>query len=136
MDLYQTQKEYFKQAYVTGEHGWPVYEATSFVVQSLRRIRKKVKGRPGRILDLGCGEGRHTIAGVREGFQAVGLDYQPLALKKARSIAIKSEVRRGFRFLAGNAFNLPFRPGSFDGVIDYGCLHHVKMPDTTRPTCA
>lgn len=132
MDLYDAQKAYFRKAYESGEHGWPVYEPTSFVVRGLRRIRKKIKGRAGRILDLGCGEGRHTIAGAREGFQAVGLDYLPLALKKARSIASQNKVRGKLRFLAGDAFNLPFQPGTFDGVIDYGCLHHVKMPDTTR----
>ncbi|HSG06521.1 MAG TPA: class I SAM-dependent methyltransferase [Nitrospiria bacterium] len=130
-DLYQEQKEYFRQAYVTGEHGWPIHEATSFVLRALRQIRKK-KGKAGRVLDLGCGEGRHTLAAAREGFEAVGLDYQPLALKKARVIAQTSGVRGRFRFLAGDAFNLPLRPGSFDAVIDYGCLHHVKMSDTRR----
>ncbi|HEY5648165.1 MAG TPA: methyltransferase domain-containing protein, partial [Nitrospiria bacterium] len=90
MGLYQEQKEYFRQAYLTGDHGWPVHEPTSFVVRSLRQIRERMKGEAGRILDLGCGEGRHTFASVREGFEAVGLDYQVPALDRARAIAEKN----------------------------------------------
>jgi SAM-dependent methyltransferase len=29
-------------------------------------------------------------------------------------------------------FALPFRPETFDVVVDYGCLHHVRRSDTQR----
>ena len=131
--LYQQQKDYFEKAYESGEHGWPVTGTTPFVSKAFRRMKRELRSRgPGRILDLGCGEGRHTLAGAQEGFSMVGLDYQPLAIKRALTFARERKIREGFRFLLGDAFKLPFRKASFDGVIDYGCLHHVKISDTRR----
>ena len=132
MGLYQKQKEYFEKAYETGEHGWPTTEPTPFVLAALRLIRRGAAPGRGRILDLGCGEGRHALACAREGFDAVGLDYQPLAIRKARAFARRQKIRKGVRFRVGDVFRLPFSPNRFDGLIDYGCLHHVKIGDTRR----
>jgi len=132
MSLNQTQKKYFEKAYKTGEHGWPTLEPTPFVLRMLPQIRKSAAPDRGRILDLGCGEGRHTLACARVGFDVVGLDYQPLAIRRARGIARGEKVRGRFRFQVGDAFRLPFLPNRFDGIIDFGCLHHVKIGDTRR----
>lgn len=138
MSLDQDQKKYFEKAYLSGEHGWPTEEPTPFVLRALGRIRRLgKKGRslpddPPRLLDLGCGEGRHTLAGAEEGYYAVGVDYQPRAIERAKAIARRKNIRTGFRFMVGDAFRLPFGPGSFKAVIDYGCLHHVRIPDTRR----
>ena len=98
----------------------------------LAGIRKAAASGRGRILDLGCGEGRHTLACAREGLDAIGLDYQPLAIRRARAFARRQKIRGRFRFMVGDAFRLPFLPSTFDGIIDYGCLHHVKIGDTRR----
>ncbi|MBI3611148.1 MAG: methyltransferase domain-containing protein [Nitrospirae bacterium] len=132
MGLYQKQKKYFEKAYETGVHGWPTVGPTPFVLRALTRIKTAAASGRGRILDLGCGEGRHTLASAREGFDAVGLDYEPLAIRRARSFAKRQKISGRFRFRVGDAFRLPFPPNSFDGIIDYGCLHHVKIGDTRR----
>ena len=132
MGLYQRQKEYFEKAYSTGEHGWPTVGPTPFVLRALTRIKAAAAPGRARILDLGCGEGRHALACARAGFDAVGLDYQPRAIRKAQAFARKLKIRRGVRFMVGDAFRLPFPPDRFDGIIDYGCLHHVKIGDTRR----
>lgn len=132
MGLYQKQKKYFEKAYKTGEHGWPTVDPTPFVLRALPRIRKSAAPDRARILDLGCGEGRHTLACAREGLDAVGLDYQPMAIRRARAFARRQKIRGRFRFTVGDAFRLPFPPNRFDGLIDYGCLHHVKIGDTRR----
>jgi SAM-dependent methyltransferase len=92
------------------------------------RFLRSAKTRGGRALDIGCGEGRHSVAFARKGFDAVGVDLEPRALALARSAA------RGARlsFLQANVFALPFLPGAFDVVMDYGCLHHVRRSDTRR----
>lgn len=40
---------------------------------------------PGRLLDLGCGTGRHVLHFARRGFDVVGLDLSPHMLREARS---------------------------------------------------
>ena len=133
MGLYAQQRRYFERAYETGEHGWPTTEPTPFVVRSVRTLMKQGRlSRHDRALDLGCGEGRHTIACAELGLSAVGLDYQPLAIIRAKSMPKAKSLRRDVRLLIGDAFALPFRSGSFSLVIDCGCFHHVKKTDTSR----
>lgn len=128
MNLYSSQKEYFEKAYRTGEHGWPVEGASAPVARFVERFKKE---RPaGRVLDIGCGEGRHTALFAKEGYQAVGLDYQPLALARARRISGNGAAKPNLRFMLGDVFHLPFRPEAFDVVLDYGCLHHIRRRDT------
>ncbi|MFJ5220923.1 class I SAM-dependent methyltransferase [Streptomyces sp. NPDC088354] len=38
----------------------------------------------GRILDIGCGPGRHSVEFLRQGFSVVGVDSSPLACEVAR----------------------------------------------------
>jgi 2-polyprenyl-3-methyl-5-hydroxy-6-metoxy-1,4-benzoquinol methylase len=48
----------------------------------------KLTGTPFRkILDLGCGPGRHSIPLVRQGSQVTAVDRSPFLLEKARSRA-------------------------------------------------
>ncbi len=131
MTLYARQWRYFEQAYESGQHGWPTTEATPFVVQSVKRlIRNGSLARGGRVLDLGCGEGRHTFACVELGLNAIGLDYQPLAVKRALSMPKARQLRRNYWFLVGDTFHLPFEAETFDLIIDCGCFHHVRKSDT------
>src|SRR5438045_3717752 len=125
--IYLQQLKFFRKAYESGEHGWPVEGATPYVVRLVARL-----GRGGgkRALDLGCGEGRHTILLGRRGYEVVALDLEPLALRKARAIVAGAGVRA--RFVAGNALDLRFPAASFDLVLDYGCFHHVVTRDWPR----
>ncbi len=125
--IYVRQRKFFRQAYVTGEHGWPVEGATPHVERLARRLGP---GRGRRALDLGCGEGRHTILLARRGWEVTANDLAPLALRAARARARRAGVRA--RFEAGNALDLRFPAGRFDLVLDYGCFHHVVKRDWPR----
>ncbi len=127
MSIYSSQKRFFEEAYKSGEHGWPVTEPTPFVRSCLKIFRKEC--RAGRILDLGCGEGRHTLFFAKEGYRAIGLDMQPLALKRAKAFANSKGIAGGFHFMVGDVLALPFKNESFDLLIDYGCLHHILKKD-------
>lgn len=130
MNLYARQKRYFAQAYETGEHGWPMAEPSDFVIKVFKKIKPLLSNT--RVLDIGCGEGRHTFLAARYGFHAIGLDYQPLAIHRALEFAEKQDAAAGFSFIAGDVFNLPFQEKSFDVLVDFGCLHHVKKKDFSR----
>lgn len=133
MSLYARQKKYFEAAYAAGVHGWPTAEPTPFVVSAVRRLLRTGKLAPAdRVLDVGCGEGRHTFACAAMGLRTVGLDYQMRALERARRMPPASRLRRRTGFVAGDVFSLPFGAERFGMLIDYGCLHHVRKRDTRR----
>ncbi|MBP1599021.1 MAG: putative dependent methyltransferase [Acidobacteria bacterium] len=122
----EANRRYFHQAYRTGVHGWNALEPSPYAVAFLKRLRTQVHG--GMLLDIGCGEGRHCFAARRLGFNVTGIDYEPLALRRARQVALARHVT-GIKFRKASVFSLPFPPAAFDVVLDYGCLHHQKKSD-------
>lgn len=67
-----------------------------------------------KILDIGCGTGRHSIELAKRGYQITGVDLSESMLQRAREKAIKANVSVNFR--QGDARNLPFET-EFDLVI-------------------
>jgi SAM-dependent methyltransferase len=119
-------RQYFRQAYRTGQHGWEVERPSPYAVRFLKRLKRLVPG--GRLLDVGCGEGRHAIAAAKLGFKVTAIDYEPLALKRARLFS-RGRHATGIKYRKASVFRLPFPASCFDIVLDYGCLHHQKKSD-------
>src|SRR2546423_9875934 len=74
-----------------------------------------------RVLDVGCGDGRHVVEAVRRGAIAVGVDYDAIELRKTR-------VRCGnvrLTLIVADAAHLPFVDGGFHAVICPETLEHV-----------
>ncbi len=71
-----------------------------------------------RVLDLGCGGGRHAVEAMRRGARVVALD---LDLQVVRSVN-----RTGIGQVAADALHLPFADGSFDRVIASEVLEHIE----------
>ncbi len=123
MSIYPSQKKFFEAAYRTGEHGWPISDPSMPVVHFL----KQYKRRAARVLDIGCGEGRHAILFAKRGHKTVGMDYLPGAI--TRAIQINHAVSPHLRFVLGDVFYPPFLQNAFDVILDYGCFHHVRKQD-------
>jgi SAM-dependent methyltransferase len=119
-------RRYFRDAYRTGRHGWGVDEPSPYAVAFLRRLKRMVPN--GRLLDIGCGEGRHAIAASRLGFVVTAVDLEPLALRRARRFA-EDKGARGIVFRRADVLRMPAPAMPFDVVLDYGCLHHQKKSD-------
>jgi SAM-dependent methyltransferase len=126
LSAHEANRRYFRQAYGSGRHGWEVEAPSPYAVGFLQRLRKLVPG--GRLLDVGCGEGRHAIAGARLGLRVEAVDYEPRALVRARRFARERHIR-GIVFRRADVFRLPFPAASFDVILDYGCLHHQRQSD-------
>jgi SAM-dependent methyltransferase len=122
----EANRRYFETAYRTGQHGWGVEEPSPYAVRFLKELHKRVPG--GRLLDIGCGEGRHAIAARHLGFRVTAIDFEPLALRRGRRFA-QAHGAAGIRFLQASALRLPFPASSFDIALDYGCLHHQRKAD-------
>jgi len=125
--IYARQRSFFRKAYETGEHGWPDTGPTPEVVRLVDRLGA---GRGRSALDLGCGEGRHTILLARKGYAVTAFDQEPLALEKARRALARNRLKAAVR--VGDALAPGFDDGSFDLVLDYGCFHHVVTRDWPR----
>jgi len=80
-----------------------------------------------RLLDAGCGEGRHCFGALERGAQVVGLDLDAGALRGAAPglRARAHELGALGVMLRGDAFYLPFRDESFDKVICSEVMEHV-----------
>jgi len=72
-----------------------------------------------RLLDAGCGPGRHAIALVNEGYHVTGADISDDMIDQARRNAAAENV--DIRWVESSFDQLPKRcPGPFDGIICIG----------------
>lgn len=96
---------------------YPSESVVRFVAAGFGRASSASEAR--RILDLGCGAGRHLRLIEEFGHDAVGLDYSVAGLTHAREIVGARTAKR----LACFTFDaIPVSVSSFDGIIAWGVL--------------
>lgn len=88
-------------------------------VSILERRRAK------RVLDLGCGAGRHVIYVARRGFDAYGADISETGLKltkeRLRNRKLKAEIMKCDMKL------MPYINSYFDAVICVSAIYHQRL---------
>jgi cyclopropane fatty-acyl-phospholipid synthase-like methyltransferase len=76
-----------------------------------------------RLLDLGCGAGRHAFEAARRGARVVALDSSDVEVKEAGALLAAMETEGSIGAggsgagTVANALALPFADGTFDRVI-------------------
>ena len=84
-----------------------------------------------RVLDLGCGAGRHVVYLGHRGFQVYGLDSSEEALKMARKALAETKVHAELN--VGSMFEkLPYPDSFFDAIVctkalNHGTIESVRM---------
>ena len=86
-----------------------------------------------RVLDLGCGAGRHLVFLARQGFEMYGTDVDPYGLARARSWLEQEGLSAHLAVADMDA--LPFPGGFFDAVVSTNVIHH-NLLDGIRRTVA
>ncbi len=92
----------------------------------------RLEVRPGeRLLDLGCGFGRHSYEALKRGAEVTACDLGRVEVERVRDLArllvVGGEVAPGVLAapVQGDAAGLPFDGGSFHRVIASEVLEHV-----------
>lgn len=83
----------------------------------------------GRVLDVGCGAGEHTILLTGLGYDVLGVDFSPHAIARARENAAARGVDA--RFEVADAMNLGTAP-TYDTVLDSALFHVFDEADRAR----
>jgi len=82
------------------------------------------KVKPCKTVDLGCGAGYYAIYLASRGFDVIGIDISPTAIKIAREKAEKENVKCIF-IVADVLGSLYEVKDTFDFAFDWSLLHHV-----------
>lgn len=97
-------------------------EPNRFVASELGGLR------PGRALDLACGEGRNAIWLATRGWDATGVDFSTTAIERARRLAEDAGVGPHTRFVVGDVVAGALPPGPFDVVV----VAYLQLPEQDR----
>lgn len=81
----------------------------------------------GRVLDVGCGTGEHTLMAAALGLDATGVDLAAVALRTAEQKARDRGLTA--RFLSHDARHLAELGETFDTVLDSGLFHIILKDD-------
>ncbi len=100
-------------------------EDLAAIVPLLKREKAK------RILDLGCGSGRHAVMLAREGFEAYGMDVSPEGVRLARRWLRESGLKASLR-VSSCYGRFPFADGFFDAVVSVQVIHHNRRAAVRR----
>jgi tellurite methyltransferase len=83
-----------------------------------------------RVLDLGCGVGRHALLFAEHGFAVDALDGSAAGLAALHEAATARGLAIGLH--QGSADALPFDDRSFDYVLSWNVIHHGTLGDVGR----
>ncbi len=96
----------------------------------LELIENHPAGQFPRVLDLGCGPGRHALAFARGGYRVTAVDASKMALVQVEERA--REKRLKLETILGDFRTTLFAPETFDLVICYNVVYHGLREEMVR----
>jgi SAM-dependent methyltransferase len=78
-----------------------------------------------RVLDLGCGAGRHTVYLASEGFEVCGVDIADNGLDHTRAWLARENLSAELK--RGDIEQIPFPDAHFDAVLSIYVIYHKTL---------
>jgi ubiquinone/menaquinone biosynthesis C-methylase UbiE len=101
--------------------------------KDLRFVLAASRPLPGRILEIGTGQGRFLAALLEHAARTTTVDLDPAEQRLARLNLAWVRPRGQARFVVADAAHLPWRDGAFDCVVSVNALHHmIDIPGVLR----
>lgn len=97
-------------------------ERREFKLMFLRQVQ------PGRLLDVGCGDGAFLALMAERGWQCSGIDFDPAAVQAGRE-------KHGLDLRAGDFQSGSFEPTDFDVITMSHLIEHVPDPVACLDKC-
>ncbi len=84
-----------------------------------------------RVLDLGCGSGRHTVYLAKNGFDVYGIDVATIGIKMTKNWLKKEKLEANLKI--GSIYKkLPYEDNFFDAVVSTQTIHHEKIENIRK----
>lgn len=103
---------------------YPSEQVVQFVFRNFKR------GKNTRILDLGCGAGRHVYFMASEKIDTYGLDISSEGIINAQKYIENAGLNAKLKI--GSVDLIPFDDNFFDGIICYGVLYYCKKNEIQK----
>ena len=84
-----------------------------------------------KILDIGCGTGRHLIFLSKMGFEMYGFDASPNGISIAKQWLKEENLRAEIKYHKMEE-TFPYPSNTFDAIISINVIHHNRMKDILR----
>lgn len=97
---------------------YPSEEVVQFVFRNFKRDNTE------RILDLGCGAGRHVYFMAQENIDAYGCDMSREGIRYTKQVLENNNTSANLD--VASVEKLPYKNNFFDGIISYGVLYYCK----------
>lgn len=88
------------------------------------------------VLDIGCGAGGKTIYYASKGVKEItGIEILEKYRNEAENLAKNYNLQDKFKFVQGDASNMPFEDEIFDTIIMNDAMEHVDQPEMVLKEC-
>jgi ubiquinone/menaquinone biosynthesis C-methylase UbiE len=122
-DYYFGYEDRYRTVYDNGADLWETEKPNDSLLEIFNNYPELFKGK---VIDLGCGEGRDTIFLTKKGIDVQGIDISHSAINKAKE-KYKEIIELKEVFHIGNVLYLNrFEDQTFNFAMNMGCLHMMN----------
>lgn len=94
----------------------------------INKLAKEWK--PGKLLDIGCGNARNLIPFIKNKFTCTGIDFSKNMISFAKELLNKNNIKA--KLIQAPSTKIPFKPNTFDYIISVAMIHHLTKKERQK----